>query len=29
MAIKIEEIGPSRLDEYRSVPIRFECEIGT
>jgi len=26
MAIKIEEIGPSRLDEYRSVPIRFEVK---
>jgi GNAT superfamily N-acetyltransferase len=26
MAIKIEEIGPSRLEEYRSVPIRFEVK---
>ena len=26
MAIKIEEISPSRLEEYRSVPIRFEVK---
>ena len=26
MAIRIEKIGPSRMEEYRSVPIRFEVK---